>query len=134
MKTKLNLRRPWRRALLASLGGGLLSAAGRLHAAEPEADPALQRLRQLSLEELLNLEVFTVSKKEQRLADTAAAVSVLTGDDIRRSGVTHLAEALRFVPGVQVARLNAHRWAISVRGFNEIFANKLLVLVDGRSV
>lgn len=120
--------------MLASLGGGLLSAAGGLHAAAPEADPALQRLRQLSLEELLNLEVVTVSKKEQRLADTAAAVSVLTGDDIRRSGVTHVAEALRFVPGVQVARLNAHQWAISVRGFNGIFANKLLVLVDGRSV
>ena len=134
MKNKLNLRRQWRRALLASIGGGLLSAAGGLHAAEPAADSAIQRLRQLSLEELLNLEVSTVSKKEQRVSDAAAAVSVLTGDDIRRSGVTHIAEALRFVPGVQVARLNAHQWGISVRGFNEIFANKLLVMVDGRSV
>lgn len=95
---------------------------------------AVDQLRQLTLEELLNVEVTTASKKEQRLSDTAAAVSVLNGDDIRRLGVSTIPEALRGLPGVDVARLNSHRWGVSVRGFNDIFANKLLVMVDGRSV
>lgn len=120
--------------MLNSLGGGLLSGVLGLGAAETVPAPALSDLRQLSFEELLNLEVSVASRSEQRLTDTAAAVSVLTGEDIRRSGVTHLAEALRLVPGVQVARLSGHKWAISIRGFNAVFANKLLVLVDGRSV
>lgn len=120
--------------MLRSIGGGLLSGVVGLGAAETVPAPALPDLRQLSFEELLNLEVSVASRSEQRLTDTAAAVSVLTGDDIRRSGVTHLAEALRLVPGVQVARLSGHKWAISIRGFNGVFANKLLVLVDGRSV
>lgn len=134
MKLKPNSGRWWRRALLKSLGGGLLSGVVGLGAAETVPIPAIHDLRQLSFEELLNLEVSVASRSEQRLTDTAAAVSVLTGDDIRRSGVTHLAEALRLVPGVQVARLSGHKWAISIRGFNGVFANKLLVLVDGRSV
>lgn len=120
--------------MLKSIGGGLLSGVVGLGAAEPVPAPALQDLRQLSFEELLNLEVSVASRSEQRVTDTAAAVSVLTGEEIRRSGVTHLAEALRLVPGVQVARLSGHKWAISIRGFNGVFANKLLVLVDGRSV
>lgn len=91
-------------------------------------------MRKLSLDQLLNIEVSTASRKEEPLSDAAAAVSVLTGDDIRRLGVTHLAEALRFVPGVDVARLSSRQWAVSVRGFNNVFANKLLVLVDGRTV
>jgi len=121
-------------AWLASIVGGLLAAGVGWAADTSEPDPSILHLRQLSLEELLNLEVSTASKKERRLADTAAAVTVLTGDDLRRSGVTQVPEALRLVPGVQVARLNAHQWAISVRGFNDVFANKLLVMVDGRSV
>jgi iron complex outermembrane recepter protein len=134
MKLKPNPGRWWRRNLLAAIGGGLLVVGAGLGAAEAVTSPSVQSLRQLSFEELLNLEVSVASRKEQRLTDTAAAVSVLTGDDIRRSGVTHLAEALRLVPGVQVARLNGHKWAISIRGFNGVFANKLLVLMDGRSV
>ncbi len=134
MRYKFDSKALLRRTLLASFLGGLLSSVHGEGAEAVEPDPSILRLRQLSLEELLNLEVSTASKKEQRLADTAAAVTVLTGDDIRRSGVTQVPEALRLVPGVQVARLNAHQWGISVRGFNEVFANKLLVMVDGRSV
>src|SRR4029079_6815242 len=64
----------------------------------------------------------------------AASVFVLTSEDIKRSGATSIPEALRMVPGVHVARSNAHTWAISIRGFNAQYSNKLLVLIDGRSV
>jgi iron complex outermembrane recepter protein len=93
-----------------------------------------QGLLELSVEELLNVEITSVSKKAQKLADTAAAVYVITNDDIRRSGATTIPEALRLAPGVDVARMSSGRWAITIRGFNSRFANKLLVLVDGRSV
>ncbi|WP_186301632.1 TonB-dependent receptor plug domain-containing protein [Denitromonas halophila] len=88
----------------------------------------------LSLEELADIQVLSVSRKAQRLGDTAAAVTVLARDDIRRSGARSVPEALRLVPGVQVAQFGAGRWAVSVRGFNSRFASKLLVQVDGRSV
>jgi iron complex outermembrane recepter protein len=88
----------------------------------------------LSLEELLNVEVTTASRKAERLLDVAAAAFVITRDDIEQSGATSIPEALRMAPGVQVARLSNNRWAVSVRGFNGRFANKLLVLVNGRSV
>ena len=91
-------------------------------------------LADLSLEELMNESVTSVSKKEQRLADVASAVSVFSNEDIRRSGATSIAEALRLVPGMNVASVNAREWAISARGFNTLYANKLLVLLDGRSV
>jgi iron complex outermembrane receptor protein len=91
-------------------------------------------LADLSLEELLDVEVYSVAKKKQKLSESAAAVYVLTQEDIRRSGATSIPEVLRLVPGVEVARIDANKWSISVRGFNERFANKLLVLIDGRSV
>jgi iron complex outermembrane recepter protein len=87
----------------------------------------------LSLEELLQVKVTSPSKKPQALEDVAAAVYVLTSDDLRRSGVTSIPDALRMVPGLQVARIDANKWAISCRGFNDRFANKMLVLVDGRT-
>lgn len=87
----------------------------------------------LSLEELLQVKVTSPSKKAQPLEDVAAAVYVLTSDDLRRSGVTSIPDALRMVPGLQVARIDASKWAISCRGFNDRFANKMLVLVDGRT-
>jgi iron complex outermembrane receptor protein len=106
------------------------------HAAHTAATPesASLEVSQLSLEELLNIEVTTVSRKSQRLSDTAAAAFVLTADDIQRSGATSVPEALRLVPGVEVARIGSGRWAVTARGFNSRFANKLLVLIDGRSV
>ena len=88
----------------------------------------------LSLEELMSMEVFSVSKRAESQFTVAAAVHVITAEDIRRSGATSLGEALRGVPGLQVARVHNNAWAISGRGFNGVFANKLLVLVDGRTV
>jgi iron complex outermembrane recepter protein len=88
----------------------------------------------LSLEDLVNLKVTSVSRKEEKLDDTAAAIFVLSNDDIRRSGATTVADALRLVPGLQVAQIDSSDWAVSARGFNSQFANKLLVMIDGRTV
>ncbi|HKN33953.1 MAG TPA: TonB-dependent receptor [Terriglobales bacterium] len=88
----------------------------------------------MSVEDLMNMQVTSVSKRTQKVADAAAAIFVLTQEDIRRSGAASIPEALRLVPGVQVARIDENKWAISSRGFNGRFANKLLVLIDGRSV
>ncbi|MFH0728816.1 MAG: TonB-dependent receptor [Pseudomonadota bacterium] len=88
----------------------------------------------MSLEELLNVDVVSASKKMQKLSETDAAVFVISQDDLKRSGVTTIPDALRMVPGLQVARIDANKWAITARGFNDRFANKLLVLIDGRSV
>ena len=88
----------------------------------------------LSVEDLMNMQVTSVSKHRQKLADAAAAVFVLTQEDIRRSGATSIPEALRLVPGLEVARIDENKWAIGSRGFNGRFDNKLLVLIDGRSV
>ena len=91
-------------------------------------------LTELSLEELMNIKITSVSKKPERLADAAAAIFVITQEDIRRSGATSIPEALRMVPGINVARIDSNKWAVTSRGFNGRFANKLLVLIDGRSV
>lgn len=91
-------------------------------------------LTELSIEELMSIEVTSVSKRAEAISRAAAAIYVLTQEDLRRSGVTSLPDALRLVPGVQVARATSSIWAISARGFNGRFANKLLVLIDGRSV
>jgi iron complex outermembrane receptor protein len=87
-----------------------------------------------SLENLMNIEVTSVSKKEQRLSNVAAAIFVITTEDIRRSGATNIPDLLRMVPGMDVAQTNSNTWGISARGFNGQFADKLLVLIDGRTV
>lgn len=92
-------------------------------------------LTNLSLEDLMNVEVYSAAKKEESIFDTAAAISVITSEDIRRSGATNIPDVLRMVPGIRVLKINSHSWDISIRGFNgSTFANKLLVLIDGRSV
>jgi iron complex outermembrane receptor protein len=91
-------------------------------------------LAEKSLEDLMNTEVTSVSKKEQKLSQVAAAIFVITQEDIRRSGATNIPDLLRMVPGMEVAQIDGNTWAISARGFNTQFANKLLVLVDGRTV
>ncbi len=91
-------------------------------------------LTSLSLEDLMDLSITSVSKRPQKMSDAAAAVFVITQEDIRRSGATSIPELLRMVPGVEVARIDASKWAITARGFNGRFANKLLVLFDGRTV
>ncbi len=88
----------------------------------------------MSMEDLMNLQVTSVSKHTQKVADAAAAIFVITQEDIRRSGATSIPEALRLVPGLEVARIDQNKWAIGSRGFNGRFDNKLLVLIDGRSV
>ena len=88
----------------------------------------------LSIEELMNVKVTTVSRNPQKLNQVAAAVFVITQDDIRRSGATSIPDALRMAPGVQVERVGTDKWAVSIRGFNGVYDNKLQVLMDGRSV
>ncbi len=88
----------------------------------------------LSLEQLVEIKITSASKKQEPIAHTAAAAYVLSNEEIQRSGVTTIADALRMVPGVQVARADSNSWAISIRGFNSTLANKLLVLIDGRSI
>jgi iron complex outermembrane receptor protein len=105
--------------------------------AAPQSVPpqtATGDLTQLSIEDLMNLEVTSGAKKEEPLQRTAAAIYVITSEDIRRSGATNLPDVLRMVPGLDVAQINGNTWAVSSRGFNDVFANKMLVLVDGRTV
>src|SRR5665213_3571479 len=83
------------------------------------------------IEDLMNISVTSVSKKEQKLSQVAAAIFVISQEDIRRSGATNIPDLLRMVPGLDVAQINSNTWAISARGFNGQFANKLLVLIDG---
>ncbi|MCQ4313235.1 TonB-dependent receptor [Pseudomonas stutzeri] len=92
------------------------------------------RLPDLSIEALAEMDVTSASRRPEPLSGTAAAIFVITVEDIRRSGATSIPEALRLVPGLHVARIDSRRWAISSRGFNGEFANKLLVMIDGRSV
>ncbi|WP_372876837.1 TonB-dependent receptor plug domain-containing protein [Spongiibacter marinus] len=95
---------------------------------------SLETLGELSLEDLMDIEVVSASRRAEPLQDTAAAVFVLDAEDIRRSGARTLAEALRLVPGLQVARVDSHSWAVTARGFNSTLADKLEVLMDGRSL
>jgi len=121
--------RPLRLLAFLTLLGAMIAPAG---AAEVESNR--KSLADLSIEELMNESVTSVSKKETKLVESPAAISVITQEDIRRSGLTSLPELLRTVPGLDVARVNGNQWAISSRGFNDQYANKLLVLVDGRAV
>jgi len=99
-----------------------------------EAEASGGRLKQLSLEQLGDTEVTTVSKQPVKIARTPAAVYVLTQEDIRRSGATSIPEALRLVPGVEVSRIDSNKWAVGVRGFESRLSRSVLVLIDGRSV
>lgn len=88
----------------------------------------------MELEQLMNVRVETASRKSQALLKTAAAMHVITQDDIRRMGATSLPEVLRGVPGLHVAQIDSNNWAISIRGLNDRFSNSLLVMIDGRSI
>ena len=93
----------------------------------------LNQALDLSVEDLLNVKVTSVAKKAQSLNDAPAAAFVITNEDIKRSGVTNIPDALRLSPGLDVAKIDANKWAVTSRGFNGRRANKLLVLIDGRS-
>lgn len=128
--------RPNSRHAARALVAALLVAATPGYAADPlaESEPSTDSLADMDLESLMNVDVTSVSKREGKLGTAPAAIYVITGDDIRRSGVRSVPEALRMAPGVEVAQIDANKWAISIRGFNDQYANKLLVLMDGRSV
>ena len=121
--------------------GGALALAravfARPVAAQTAPGPAtnsVAALKKLSLEELMDVEVTLVSRNPEKLSGAASAIQVLTSEDIRRSGATNIPEALRLLPNLQVAQVTSSEYIISARGFNTIFANKLLVMIDGRTV
>jgi len=133
------------------LGPGSMNAVGMIHplrtffcllflllaGAAPAAgaeDEKTAELLDLPLERLLDVIVVSASRKSQALSDVSSAVFVISQDDIRHSGATTIPDLLRMVPGVQVASIDGTSWAVSIRGFNGTFANKLLVMIDGRTV
>ena len=116
-----------------AMGVGSLLAAALIGVSATIA-AAQDDLKRLSIEELMRIDVTTTSRQPEPIGTTAAAISVITGDDIRRAGVTTIADALLLADGVHVARFNNGTWAISPRGFNSNTANKLLVMIDGRTV
>ncbi len=121
----------WTAVLLSALLGGTVRAAPRGGGPGPKPP---EDLTSLSLQALLDVEVVSASRREEKLGDTAAAVYVITREDIRRSGAATLPDALRLAPGVFVAQLDSSRWMVSIRGFSSRFSDKLLVMIDGRSV
>jgi iron complex outermembrane receptor protein len=129
-------RRGWRSPWPLRAVAGLLAAApaARVHA-QGAAGAEASGLRDLSIEELAQVEITSVSKRPEPVSDAPAAIFVITAGDIRRSGATNLPEVLRLAPNLEVARLNTYAYTVTARGFNSPeSANKLLVLVDGRSV
>lgn len=126
-------------SLLLALGVVLGAVPGHAQrpdstAQRPDTGVSADALKKLSIEQLMNLQVTSVSKRPERLAQSAAAIQVITREDIRRSGASSLPEALRLASNLQVAQVDSRQWAISARGFNGTTANKLLVLIDGRTV
>jgi len=134
-----------RRTLIIRIGGlfllSLTLLPGGVSGQSPQPTPrhsvpsaGQQDLSQVSIEDLMNIKVTSVSKKEQKMSQAAAAIFVITQEDISRSGAANIPDLLRMVPGIDVSQINANSWAISARGFNDQFSNKLLVLIDGRTV
>lgn len=133
IRRALRPERPRACAILAMSGVAL--AALMSTAAKAEEMPSLEQLQQLSIDDLANIKITSVSLRPESLSRAPAAIYVITGEDIRESGVTTLPEALRLAPNLQVARVNSQDYAISARGFNSVNADdKLLVLIDGRSI
>jgi iron complex outermembrane recepter protein len=114
--------------MLLALAASGASATNRMQAPQLGDEDLLA----LSLEELGNVRVTSVSRRPERLVHAPTSIYVITSDELRRSGVTSLPEALRLAPNLQVARINAHSYAITARGFNNSIGNKLQVLLDGR--
>jgi outer membrane receptor for monomeric catechols len=110
------------------------AVSGQVPQAEKDSRVSSADLTQVSLENLMNVEAPSVSKKEQKMSQVAAAIFVITQEDIHRSGATNISDLLRMVPGMDAAEINSNTWAISAPGFNFQFASKLLVLIDGRAV
>lgn len=122
----------WRRSAFLLCGSMIIT--GNAFAQASDALPSPGELKKLSMEELMDLEVTSVSRRPEKLTEVPSAIQVITQDDIRNSGATSVPEVLRLATNLQVAQVNASQWAISARGFNNVLANKLLVMIDGRSV
>ena len=120
----------WIECLITIWGMGLMFMAGQ----GLRAQDAPQDFAKMSLEDLMNVEVTSVSKKQQKISQVASAIYVISQEDIRQSGGTNIPDLLRMVPGLDVAQINGNTWAISSRGFNTQYAFQLLVLIDGRTV
>ncbi len=119
--------------LVLLLGVSSIPSANAQKSESPD-DPTISYLKGLSIEALLQTEITSASKKAEPLFDTASAVFVITQEDLHRTGARTIPDALRMVPGLQVANINSNMWAITSRGFADWFSNKLLVLIDGRCV
>lgn len=117
---------------VAGLGAGLLASA--VEAQDKDSLPTSAQLKDLSIEELMDFKVTLVSRRAEELSRTASSIQIITREEIRRAGVFTLPGALRLASNLQVARIDARQWAITARGQNASTANKLLVMIDGRSV
>ena len=127
-------RKPTGNASIASAACAACVALTALLAPAARAQ-SVEDLQRLSLEDLTNISVTSVSRRPEPLSDAAAAIYVITAEDIRRSGAVRLAEVLRLAPNLEVQQLNGQTYAISARGFDSVIdANKLLVMIDGRSI
>src|ERR1700722_155636 len=134
----------WALALCALVTGPLFAQTPAVPSAQvspavsptqtPDITPAVKELKKLSLEQLMDLDVTSVAKQPEPHGQAPAAIDVVTNDEIRRSGASSIPEALRLADNLEVAQKNSHDWAISSRGFNTDLSNKLLVLMDGRSI
>jgi iron complex outermembrane receptor protein len=111
-----------------------LPTAPAATAKQPSVKSNNQDIGGLSIDDLLNVTVTSAGQKEQKLSDVAAAMTVISSDDIERSGATNIPDLLRYVPGVNVAQVNNTEVSVGIRGFDGVFDSKLLVLVDGRSI
>lgn len=120
----------WRR----SLGVTFAFLAGGMHAQLPGAPAGVTAFKRMTLQELLDVEVTSVSRRPEKISESASAVQIVTAEDLRRAGVRTIPEALRLLPNLQVAQVDARQWAITSRGFNATIANKHLVLLDGRTL
>lgn len=119
---------------LAALGLLVLLTAATVALGQVENDGGDNPVKHLSLQELGNIQVTTASRKPEEAMKTAAAIYVITQEDIERSGATTIPEALRLAPGVEVARIDSNKWSIGIRGFGSRLARSVLVLIDGRTV
>lgn len=134
-RTSVAARRAGRPGAIShSLWIACVVTPGLCTAASDAAGLSLRDLKDLSVEELLDIDVTSVSRRPERLLEAPAAIQVISGEDIRRSGATSIPAALRLANNLDVAQENSHEWVISARGFSSDVGNKLLVLVDGRTV
>ncbi|HXT10807.1 MAG TPA: TonB-dependent receptor [Candidatus Angelobacter sp.] len=119
---------------IAAAASVMLLVTGSLFAQEAPPAESVEAYKKMSLTQLMNLDVTSVSKQPEPYGQAPAAIQVITGDEIARSGASSLPEAMRLADNLDVAQKNSHDWAISARGFNTALGNKLLVLMDGRSI